>query len=72
MIYTYIKWHGFFALSSEKNVSLSVCDVPKISKRQERKWRGAKCGTDRGAEGGDAASTLAFLVQCALEPANGC
>lgn len=45
----YIKWHGFSALSSEKNVSLSACDVsPETSKRRGRKRRGAKCAEDAG------------------------
>lgn len=48
MTYTTSSGMAVFALSSEKNISLSVCDVgPRISKGQARKRRGAECGRGR-------------------------
>lgn len=52
------------------------CDAsPQISKRREEIKRSKEVGWGEGREregGSVAASTLAFLVQCALEPIIGC
>lgn len=44
--------------------------VPKF--QRDRGENGEEQRVERTREGGDAASTLAFRVLCALEPANGC